>query len=340
MTLITKPSVTLIVICSLILASCSQFSSTRRLDMAPFGENTSVTLEELKEGLVIKRAVLTAPYLHGETVSQLIKKKNDIGTVLNVIVFYSTQLVNISRSQFTDQEKSKLLAEYITKLASPVVEARDPDIRISKEKFDTMVHSIESQPNMLAALGAAQPLINAVARYVNNTLDELNDLAIQIAAETTSQIEQNFSDVIQNKNSLEAMQTKTIKSFYLLSKLRDGESGARSELLANDPALKNYVKSGVKMKSQDFDQTEKEIMQRFNNTQIMLDKLYPRLDEYHAQIRELDELMHSFEENAKKLRMSVSLWSRSHANLAAGIEVPPAIDIGGMLSGATQKVIP
>ena len=340
MTLIKKPSVTLIAICSLILAACSQFSSTRRLDMAPFGENTSVTLEELKEGLTIKRAVLTAPYLHGEAVEQLIKQKADIGTVLNVIVFYSTQLVNISRSQFTDQEKSKLLAEYITKLATPVVEARDPDIRVSKEKFDTMVHNIESQPNMLAALTAAQPLINAVEAYVNNTLDDMSDLAVQIVAETTSQIEQNFSEVIQNKKSLEAMQTRTIKSFYLLSKLRDGETDAQGELLANDPALIKYVKSGTTMKSQDIDQVEKEIMQRFNITQAMLDKLYPRLDEYHAQIREVDELMHSFEDNAKKLRMSVSLWSRSHANLAAGIEVPPAIDIGGMISGATKKVIP
>ena len=73
-------------------------------------------------------------------------------------------------------------------------------------------------------------------------------------------------------------------------------------------------------------------------------RLQPRFNEYHAEMRELDDLMFSLEESCRKMRVSVILWARSHANLAAGIAVPPQIDVAGMLTGAAsnaaKKVVP
>jgi hypothetical protein len=84
---------------------------------------------------------------------------------------------------------------------------------------------------------------------------------------------------------------------------------------------------------------ETHLMHRFKNCQTMLEKLKPRVDEYYAEIREMDELMYSFEQSARKMHLSVTLWARSHSNLAAGIQVPPEIDIGGIITGAASKVV-
>ena len=68
-------SVVALALCSLILSGCSEFRASRRIDLAPFGENTSVMVDDLKAGLSIKRAILVKPYLKGDTVDLFIKRK-------------------------------------------------------------------------------------------------------------------------------------------------------------------------------------------------------------------------------------------------------------------------
>ena len=321
------------------LGGCAKFSSSRHLDMRSFGENTSAMINEIKAGLTIKRSLLTTPFIHGEAVIQFRKHKEDIGIILRGIIFYSTQIVNISRANLTDEEKAKKLGEYIKRLATPVVEAKDPDIRISTEKLDAIVAKINNQQTFLDALGAAQPLVDALNGFMTNSLETMKGLAEQIAEETSVRIDQHSAAVITNKNNLEAFQTQTMQSFHLLNSLRAGKAGAMDELLQNDPALKEYVKPGTTVGKQDMDLMETALMRRFENTQALLDSLKPRIDEYHAQIREMEELMYSFEQSARRLQLSVTLWARSHANLAAGIEVPPEIDIGKMITGTASNVV-
>ena len=339
----TRICLVVIALSAMILAGCSGFRASRRLDMGPFGENTAVMVNDIKQGLIIKRPILTKPYLQGETLDQFKKQRIDTGRVLGGVVLYSTQIVSISRSKLTDPEKANKLGEYIAKLASPVVQAKDPDIRISQEKLDALVKAVESQQSFLDALGAAQPLVDAVDSYINSALQIMNELATRIVEEATLRIDQHSTEVLENKRNLEALQSQTLKSFYLLSQLRAGEAGALEGLMLNDPALKKYVK-GTTVSKEEADLMEKHLMNRFVNNQTMLDNLKPRIDEYHAEIRELDDLMLSFEESSRKMRISMILWARSHANLAAGIAVPPQIDVAGMLtgaaSGAVNKVIP
>ena len=199
--------------------------------------------------------------------------------------------------------------------------------------------SISKQQTFLDALGAAQPLVDAVNVYMTKSLDTMKSLAEQIAEETSVRIDQHSAAVITNKNNLEALQTQTMQSFHLLNSLRAGKVGAMEALLKNDPALNEYAKAGISVDKQDMDLMETSLMRRFENTQALLDSLKPRIDEYHAEIMEMEEMMYSFERSARRLQLSVTLWARSHANLAAGIEVPPEIDIGKMITGSASKVV-
>ena len=329
-----------VALCILALTGCSSFRSSNRLDMGPFGENTTAMVSDIKKGLTLQRPILVKSYLQGEALNQLVKQKNDVGQILSGIVLYSSQVVNLSRSKLPEQDKAKELGRYITKLATPLIENKDPDIRVSKEKFETMVNTISSQESLLKALGAAQPMVEAVDSYVASALENMNNLTAQVAAETAPRIDQHSAEVLENRDKLQALQVRSIRSFSLLNSQRAGDAGALDALLLNDPALRKYVKEGTKVSSQDLDAMEHELMARLLNNQILLDQLKPRIDAYHAETRELDDLVKSVEDSIRKMRIAVILWSRSHANLAAGITVPPEIDLAGMLTGAVKKAVP
>ena len=336
----TRLNVVVIVMCVVVLTGCSSFRSSNRLDLGPFGENTTAMVGEIKKGLTLQRSILAKPYLQGETLSQMKKQKDDIGQILGGIVLYSTQIVNLSRSTLTDQEKAVALGQYVTKLATPLIENKDPDIRVSLEKFETIVNTIKSRETFLNALGAAQPLVDAVDNYVGSALESMSIMADQVAAEAAARIDQHSAEVLENRGRLQALQVRSIRSFALLNELRAGDSGALDALLLNDPDLRKYVKQGTKVSSQNLDAMEHELMTRLQNNQILLDQLKPRIEQYHAETRELDDLMRSVENSIRKMRIAVILWSRSHANLAAGVTVPPEIDLGAMLTGTVKKIVP
>jgi hypothetical protein len=333
-----------IALCTLALSACAEFKSSKRLDMASFGENTSAMVSDIKKGLAIKRPILTQSYLQGELLNQYQKQRDDVGRVLGGIVMYSTQVVNLSRSMLPEKEQAKELARYIQKLASPVIESKDPDIRISRANFDQMIATVSSQETLLKALEVAQPFVVAVDTFIGNSLETMGDLANQIAREAAANAYLHSADVLENKNNLEALQTKSIRSFSILNGVKAGEPEALAVLLKSDPALRKYVKEGVKVSSQNLDDMERELMARLQNTHLLLEQIKPRVDSYHAEILELEDMLQAVQESLRKMRIAVILWSRSHANLAAGVSVPPEIDIGGMLTGATssavKKVVP
>ena len=334
-----RSSALIVSLCLLVLSGCAEFRSSKRLDMGPFGENTSAMVASIKQGLTIKRPVLTQAYLQGDSVDEYIKQKNEIGRILSGIVLYSTQVVTLSRSALTGKEQASELAKFVTRLGNPVIEKKDPDIRITQEKFDSMVKYIGAQETLLDALGAAQPLVDAVDTYVGNALNNMNGLVGRIAAETANRIYLNSAEVLGNRDVLEAQQDQFAKNLTLLISYRSGDAEALNSVLKSDPTLRRYVNPGEKVSPQNLDAMEKDQMARLQEIHILLEQLKPRIDKFHAEILELDEMVRLVEENIRKMRIAVILWSRSHSNLAAGVAVPPQIDLAGMLSGATSKAV-
>ena len=328
----------------LVLTGCARFSASKKMDMGPFGENTTAMVNDIKQGFVFKKPILIKPYMYGAALEKTRKDRDDVRKVLGAVVLYSTQVVNLSRAKFTDQEKAKALGEYIQKLAGRLVEHRDPDIQYSQEKFDATIKTIVSEQTFLDALASAQPLVDAMEKYVSDTLEIMSEAINQFGDEVAVRIDKNSAEPLDSFSSLKAIQVRSIKSYSLLTSYRDGNADALDALVLNDPALRTYVKKGTALSPRELDTMEKELMLRLQNVQTMLDQLKPRIDVYYAEVQEMDDVLRTVQDAIRKMRVAVILWSRSHANLGAGIPVPPEIDLASMITGgavgAAKKVVP
>ncbi len=331
--------VCVVTFCTLIFSGCTQFQSSKRLDMNAFGENTSAMVSDMKNRLAITRPILTQRYFPVESTSQYEKQKHDVVKVLGGIVLYSTQVVNLSRSRLSEKEQAAELGNYIARLATPVIDEKDPDIHISKENFDEMVKTISSQDTLLKALESAQPFVVAVETYVSHSLENLNELVAQISEATATNIYLQSADVLESRNNLESLEVQSIRSFSILNSVKSGDPDALAVLFKSDPALKRIVKEGTKVNQQDMAAMEHELMTRLQNIHVLLEHIKPQIDDYHAEITELDDIVQQVEGGIRKMRITVTLWSRSHSSLATGVAVPPEIDLAGMLTGATSSVV-
>ena len=65
-------------------------------------------------------------------------------------------------------------------------------------------------------------------------------------------------------------------------------------------------------------------------------QLEPQFAQYKEHERELETLRLQTEEMLRLGRLTIAVWTRSHRNLAAGIPIPPAIDIVELLQGAAK----
>ena len=75
---------------------------------------------------------------------------------------------------------------------------------------------------------------------------------------------------------------------------------------------------------------------RSTTIKSLRDQIEPEFTVYRESVAELDLLRTQADERARLGRMARILWRRSHRNLAAGIPVPPVIDVVGIMKGTVS----
>jgi hypothetical protein len=180
-------------------------------------------------------------------------------------------------------------------------------------------------------------LIDIAVNFSNNTFDKINELSQRMMQETQDRIDSNSAMTLENAASLKTLQGRSMKSYSLLYDHRMGNPLALDALLKNDPILRQHVKTENSIDARILDSMEKDLMSRLRNISLMDEQIRPQLEQYRAETRELDDFARANEDTIRKARVTVQVWARSHGNLVAGIEVPPAIDVADILAGAATN---
>ena len=82
----------------------------------------------------------------------------------------------------------------------------------------------------------------------------------------------------------------------------------------------------------ELDAAEERLAGQLARIQAVRAQLEPEFHLYDEHQRELEGLRTQTEDMLRLGRLTMSVWSRSHRNLAAGIEVPPQIDLVHLLT--------
>ena len=327
-----------LVLAAPLFAGCASFKSTQRLDVGPFAENTVGMIGEVQRAT--KPAVWT--YLKKYETLPSIKDVRlayaPARTLMRGVALYSTQIVSIYESDLSDSRKSQELARYLDEGIRERLKANPrADVFLTQGRLDSAVAKARSSSTFMGALGAAQPVVSAALSYGNSIYDSLDTKIDLAAADIDARIEGEFAPLKRRLDAVSDLQLMTTGRYTQLARYRLGDDAALDSLRAQDREAAQAMPAGKRPSAAAIDATEKRILSQLEITSTLRAELERQFETYKAEQEELDGIRIQARESTRLGRITLILWARSHRNLVAGVKVPAAINVMGMVQSAAGK---
>ena len=319
------------------LGACQQLHSSKKLDTGSFAENTVSMAGEIQRYNRAPVWVYLSAHQNRPSILAVRTTAKEVRRLLQSIALYSMQVVALHESRLKDEQRVAELARYIDEVTRPgILAAKSADIGLSEAEFESSLARIRSRDTLREALAAAQPLVTAVMGYGSVLFDQADVGVAAAAEELKEQIELEFQPLLENIQNLERLHTRIVASFELLYRIRLGESAVQSELLAADPDLAHLLPDEKELTPATLDLMEQRLTSQLEHIGTVRGQLEPRFLVYRENLHELESMRTQTEEMLRLGRLALSIWSRSHKNLAAGIPVPPQIDLVNLFQHAIK----
>lgn len=328
-----------------LLAGCSRLRGSRRLDVGPFSENTVGMVGELQK--LYRPAMWTRlkKYQTLETVTTAQETVNKVRVLMRGITFYSTQVAALYEAPMSEERKVQELARYMNENVRPNLPLTTTSaFPVTQSYMDTLITSIQSEKTMLEALGSAQPLVSLTVSAGDQLFDQLDSDIRAAANDINGRIEAEYAELKARITELDGMHLISVRSFAQLQRLRAGNAAALDTLREFDNGLRELLPAGRTPTTKELEAAEKFVIARTSTIKLFRDQLEPDFAVYRECQAELEMLRTQADERARLGRITLILWGRSHRNLAAGIPVPPVIDVMGVMrstvSTGVKGVVP
>ena len=328
-----------------LLAGCSTFKASKRLDVGPFAENTVGMIGEVQRATKPVVWIHLKKYDNLPAVADARRAYAPARTLMRGVALYSTQVVSVYESSLPEERKAAELARYLDEAVRRRLND-NPNAQqfLSPAKLDSAVTAVRHATDVLSALGAAQPVVSAALAYGNSIFDSI-EVRIDIAGmEVASRIEAEYAPLKLRLDELTRLQLNSTRAYTLLSQYRKGDEVALDSLRARDAESAAALPAGKKPADAAVDAVEKRILGEIDTHVHVRQDLLQQFENYRAEQIELDELRLKAQEAARLGRITLILWARSHRNLAAGVTVPAAINVMAIVknaaSGASGLALP
>jgi hypothetical protein len=329
---------------SAVLSGCSSFKGSRRMDMAPFSENTGVMFAEAAKVSRPFQFKNLRPYVALPEFQENRERSEPLLKALRSVVFYSNQVVAIANSKLSAQDKNRQLARYLREVLDASAGTAFLDsLGLDEASAKTVLQNIRDAKTYLEGIAAAGPIVTAVVVAVQDRLDDLQQTVIPaIEAGMDRAIEVDFRDTRTNYMNLKGTQARSMRALNLLYVSRMGDRSALDTLLNEDPSVKDFLPSAQKASAKELAAAERYLIDRLAGIDIVIHQLDYDLAAYKAKQDELGAWRIDVDERVKIARNAMAVWAQSHRNLGAGIPVPPLIDVQGItgsLVGSAKNAV-
>jgi hypothetical protein len=322
------------------LAGCARFKGSKTIDMAPFAENTNTMVGEIQRVNRPPTWTYLKPYRDRPSVVSVREAAAPVRQLLAGIALYSSQIVALSESPHSESRKSQELARYLEEVVRPGIESGETaDVGITVAQLDTILGRVRSSTEFLAALQEAQPLVHSATVYGGKLFDRLETSVNTAIVDVDAQIEERFAPLRRNLSNMQDVHTRIVSNFAQLYHARFGDESELTELTKSNPGMAEMLPKGRKATTKDLDAMEAKLSTQLDQVENVRNQLVPEFELYRAHQAELEDLRTQTQEVIRLGRSTLALWSRSHRNLAAGIAVPPAIDVVGLFRSTAQSAV-
>lgn len=243
-------------------------------------------------GFATDQTLLLRPFLDPN--DPLLQQSNEIyeeaDHLLVQIEQYSVSVATLSTTGATE-------AEVIATLARDLEVFRPIAVRFEADMgdFDQRLLLVASQKTYLDALLAAQPIVSAVGRYGQDLLSDYEEVITALANSVHEKLQAQYVGLVSFKDVIDQRRIGFLKAV-------DTEK-------PNAP------------------QTEKEAIARLNNLSRIMTVTQPYIKRFWATQGELQSVTSNVFFNTAKLRLTLLIWVRAHAQLATGVVDGEAFDI-------------
>ena len=320
----TRKPILVLLPAAFLLTGCatlsSKFTTGVQADIGYFTDATVSMMRDANFGFSRGVALYTKEYLNmdGPEEKAFYGHVANSDHVLKAIVSYSLRLVTIAESNKSTSEQIKEYADYLNQIDVEILQA----LGLEPEHFNKVIKNIRKQNDILGALRAAQPIVNALGRYMEETLDKVTETSIALTVLVDKRIDAKYADVIRYQQTLEKEKSDTLKALeyvYLAVRgdetaykllIKSGQIHDESLIPKGKPSYGQLVKIGEYLmhKFDVFARVSKEVepdWQRYSNTHHELNKL-------EVQIRN----------ETKQFMLITLIWVRAHQKMASGKTKP------------------
>lgn len=316
---------------------CAVFQSHQKYDISPFATSIINVAGDIQYSLLQYQLIAVRKHVAGPAVENFKIRKNKLRNLVQGIIAYSVQIVTIAESNDSEAEKSVALANYLEYLKKPALEKPIPPLNITREGLDTIIVNVSSQKKFLDALGAAQPLIDEVARIARILTDDTK-LALDSAYDEMLETwDKEYEGALTVKEWIEVAEINIAKALYHETQYTKGNESSLDSVYKYDP-LSSQIFPGKKKLTRD------EVLEIDGRLIYKLEKIKSikelfRIDviEYEEGLMEMGEARNAFNAALRKAAIAVLMWSRAHMQLAKGVTEPAEIDIIKLMAGAASK---
>jgi hypothetical protein len=319
---------------------CSKFRSQRRVNLKPFAEDMIAIAGDIQYGLGQVHVVYLRGYTETPEMEHLDLMALKVRRVIRGTIAYAIEVVTLAESKQPEKTKAAGLAEYLDGLLRPVLSQPRPPLNITISELDTIIDDVARQKKFLDALGAAQPIIDEVARVSGEVFEDTKNALDATILSVQDRIDEDIKPVVEADRLLRNAQIQTTFNLRYLQSYRTGNKAALDSLMNNEPSLREFDSPTGEPTLEFMQSIEARLLAKLEAIRAVRDQLRPDVELYWKQQEELEKITASYNAALRQARVAVLAWARAHARLAAGITDPAEINVLGIARKAAGSVAP
>jgi hypothetical protein len=161
----------------------------------------------------------------------------------------------------------------------------------------------------------------------------------ETAAELIGMIDESNASAVRYSKIVNEKQYEKYEALGILGRYVLGETEALQELWALDPWLENRVANPESLTVDEVQDLETRLLYKIRAYQEFTQQIQPDLDRYAVQQQEIANLYTDANHQLKRARTTMTVWARSHRNLAQGITDPAKVNLFDITKKAIKTAL-
>jgi hypothetical protein len=298
----------------------NKFTSGVTADIGFFTDTTVKMMRDVNFGFTREGVLYTKKYFHPNEQDEIdfADHTADADRVLKAIVRYSMRLVTITEEGNSEKDQIKEYADYLEVVDAEVVSK----LGLEQGFYNSVIKKTREQHDLLGALRAAQPIINAVGLYMQATLDQVTESNDILNEKLDKRILEEFADTIRYQDTLQIEKASTLKALECVYLTTRNDPQAYKTLLASNQIRNAKLIPKGKPTFDDLVAMAEYLMRRFKVQHEISREVEPEWAQFKETQKERELLHAKVQVEVKQFLMVTLTWVRAHQKMSSGKAKP------------------